>query len=252
MSRKDTRTPVLQNIYKIGFASSSNFIPFLSKGTNFESAKQNPLRIFNALLHAGLIKEVEVSNRIFNRQCLRDTFYTLTKAGLDALDVKDKRVRDKISITRVMHESGLNSILLGFIYAFPEPEYKVEIERNYKFIGADARVVIHHNDKAYYFLIEFERSRSWEAIREEKLLALNNSKTKVIIVYAHEEFNVLRSPVEWNESILSFQQRHFKNFKHYTKDLKNLFLFMSYPDYTRPNETVFRDIFNSPRKLINN
>jgi len=250
MSRKDTRTPILQNIYKIGFASSFNFIPFISKGISFDSSKTNILRIFNALLKAKLIQEVKVASRIFNRQCLRDTFYCLTNKGFNVLENKDERVRDKISITRVMHESGLNSILLGFIYAFPEPEFKVEIERNYKFIGADARVVIHHNDKAYYFLIEFERSRSWEAIREEKLLALNNSKTKVIIVYAHEEFNVLRSPVEWNESILSFQQRHFKKFKFYTKDLKNLFLFMSYPDYTRPNETVFRDVFNSPRKLI--
>jgi len=146
-----------------------------------------------------------------------------------------------------MHESGLNSILLGFIYAFPEPDYKLEIERNYKAFGADARVIINYQDKAYTFLIEFERSRSWEAIREEKLLSLNNFKTRIIIVYAHEDFNVLRSPVEWNESIISFQHRHFKQFKHYVKGLNNIFLFYVLSNYTRPDEANFRDIYNSPR-----
>jgi len=248
MSRKDTRTPVLRNIYKLGFASASNFIPFTSKGSSFKSAKNNPLRIFNSLLTAGLIQEIKVVNRIFNRQCLRDTFYCLTNKGFNALEIKDKRVRDKISITRIMHESGLNSIL--FIYAFPEPDYKVEIERNYKTIGADAKVVITHKDKVYTFLIEFERSRSWEAIREEKLLHLNNSKTRVIIVYAHEDFNVLRSPVEWTESIIAFQNRHFKDFKHFIKGLNNHFLFMSFTRFMTPNEAVFRNINNCPVKLI--
>lgn len=250
MSRKDTRTQVLRNIYKTDFASPSNFIPFLSKGTNFDSAKQNPLRIFHALLEAGLIQEVKVINRIFNRQCLRDTFYCLTKKGFDALEVQDKRVRNKISITRIMHESGLNSILLGFIYAFPEPDYKVEIERNYGLAGADAKVIITYQDKPYTFLIEFERSRSWEAIREQKLLQLNSRNVHFIIVYAHEDFNVLRSPVEWTQSIVSFQNRHFKDFKHFVSGLRNHFYFMSYTDFLTPNEAVFRDINNSPRKLI--
>ena len=246
MSRKEVRKPVLENIYKIGFASPANFIPFLSRGSSFKSAKQWPFKIFKDLEAKGLIKEIPVSNRLYDRKSVRDKFYTLTKAGLDALEVKDRHVRDKISITKVMHESGLNSVLLGFLYAFPD----VIIKRNYKAIGADASIQILDNGRTYNFLIEFERTRSWEAIRKEKLLGLNDSKTKVIIVYAHEDFNVLKSPVEWNESIVSWQNKHFKNFKHYTKGLNNHFFFMSYTNFTRPNETVFRDVNNNPRKLI--
>ena len=164
---------------------------------------------------------------------------------------------DPKSISKIDHESGLNDILLGFIYGFEE----VEIDRTSK-LGAykpDAIVKITIDKKRYDFIVEFERSRSWEAIRKEKLLLMAQIKpeqyslskqTKFLTIYAFERFNVFKRPIEWTPSIVELQNKHFKNFKHYTKDLTPNFLFASYHNFTRLNETVWQDINNNPRKLI--
>lgn len=261
MSRSDTRTPVLNNIYKIGFASPSNFIPFLSKSEDFKAAKNWPDKIFKAFIEKGLIKEVKVYNRIYTRQTLRDTFYCLTQAGYDALEVKARHYDPK-SINQINHESGLNDILLGFIYAYPDCE--VTIDRNFVFKNEkykpDALVKVFNPNTGRLdnFIVEFERTRTWEQIRKEKFgVALKVSPKdygleccKFLYIYAHEQFNVFKRPMEWTPSILEFQNRHFKKFKDYTQGLKNNFLFARYHDFTRLNESVWHSIDGTPRKLI--
>lgn len=262
MSRKIVKPIVLKNIYKLGFASPGNFLPFLTTTKNFAAAKNWPNKIFNGFLRSNppLIKEVKVYNRIYALQSLRDTFYSLTQAGIDALELKTKQVDPK-SISKIDHESGLNDILLGFIYSYPD--YEVEIDRVKKLgdYKPDAIVKIRDNDfKSYHFIVEFERTRSWEAIRKEKLLLMDkvrpehfnlSKQTKFLIVYAHEHFNVFKRPIEWMPSIVEYQNRHFKKYKKYIYDLSNPFLFTPFHNFTRLNESVWFDLNGSHRKLIN-
>lgn len=260
MSRKIVKPIVLKNIYKLGFATPGNFLPFLTTTKNFAAAKNWPNKIFNGFLRNNppLIREVKVYNRIYALQSLRDTFYSLTQAGIDALELKSKQIDPK-SISKIDHESGLNDILLGFIYGFPG--YEVEIDRVKKLgdYKPDAIVKLIGEEKQYTFIIEFERSRCWEAIRKEKLYPLKDFKperydlpnyTKILIVYAWERFNVFKRPIEWTPSIVELQKKHFRRFKHYTDKLTKIFLFASFHDFTRLNESVWQTIDGSPRKLI--
>jgi hypothetical protein len=256
---------VLINLIKIGFASPNNFAPFLTRGaTTKKGYFLWPNRLFKRLLgHKNettglpepLIREIPIYGYIY-KQPERFKFYTPTQHAYDRYEVKNHNEGPK-SLRQLDHQSGLADILLGFLYNFENVEINTAFKFKHDNYKPDAYVKIHNEGKTYHFIIEFERTRTWQAIRDEKLLKADKVKlkkyglsdhTKFLFIYAHERYPVLHRSIENPDN--NFLNKHFKNYKHYAKDLTPNFLFTPYHNFTRLDKSVWQDSKGNPRQLI--
>ena len=255
-------------IANVQFATKQNISAFTRISANtVEGAMKEPRRLFKQLGDAGLITPIPLYG--FGRSHSRNTFHRVTHKGHRAVESPKYRYIDPKSINNIYHQSGLIDVALGFIYGFPD--YKVEIDYNKILDGyrPDAHIRLTSKDirpRIYDFIIEFERTRSNQAIideklkRNEKLAAFRkyglSDKTKILYVLTDEFYDVYWRPVEYNQK----EVRQLTDKVNYR--LKRLiggarflpghkYRFTALHNFTRLDKAVWHNSQGHPTKLIN-
>lgn len=270
MSRYSSKAEMLlQVIANVQFATKFNVSAFTQKtASTVEGSMKEPRRLFKQLLDADLITPISVYG--FGKQHSCNTFYRVTRKGHKIVENQKYRYIEPKSMNNIYHESGLIDLMLGFIYGFWD--HKVEIDYNKVINGykPDAYIRITSKDictKTYEYLVEFERTRSNQAILDEKLRKneklgdLRNyglsSRAKILYVLTDEFYNVYWRPVEYETNqevkpLIDKVNYRLKKLIEASKQLNsNKYLFTALHNFTRLNEAVWRDPSGQPRKLIN-
>jgi len=183
---------------KIQMATVYHFTPWLSgDATTFRGSLIWTTRQFSRLKVQKLIRPVDIYP-YFGRKWRHNTFYSIKP--------------DKLANSHVEHQSGLIDVLMAFLYLYRD--YEIDIEYTPKLkdhngvYKPDAIVKMKSLEgKEYHFMVEFERTRSAEAIYKEKLLKNEQMKpfkhygladnTKILYICGHEWMNVFARPIQY-------------------------------------------------------
>lgn len=190
---------LLPILNKVQMATIYHFQPWICrKSNNFKGSLSSSTRQIIKLIKEGLIQRVQIHPHI--RSTYRyNTFYSLKP--------------DKIANREIEHQSGLIDVLLAFIYLYRDYEIDIEYIPRLRAGGViyrpDAIVKMTGiNGHKYDFIIEFERSRSPQAILKEKLhkneqmpafksMGLSE-QTKILYIFSHENHNVFLRPNQYH------------------------------------------------------
>lgn len=185
---------------KIQMATVYHFEPWLSdKATTFKGSLLWPTKQIGRLRAENLIRPVD-TYPYFGRKWRHNTFYSLKPC--------------RMANSHTEHQFGLIDVLMAFLYRYKDFEIDIEYTPKLKdskgIYRPDAIVKMKSLDgKEYHFLVEFERTRSAEAIYKEKLLKNQQMRpfkeyglsehTKILYICGHEWMNVFYRPIQYKD-----------------------------------------------------
>jgi len=231
---------------KIQMATSYHFAPWLSpNATTLNGYLLWSMLQINLLRAQGLIREVEIYP-YFGKKWRYNTFYSIKP--------------NKIANSHIEHQSGLIDVLMAFLYLYRDHEIEIDYSPKLKdkngIYRPDALVKMRDMDgKEYHFLIEFERTRSAEAIFKEKLTKNEQLRpfkeyglsehTKILYICGHEWMNVFWRPIQYKTEPQALRgiQATNKQLELLMKKAKNLpdhkYRFLPYHYFVELNKMVW-------------
>lgn len=267
---------MLHQLGKVPYASVYNFQPWTS--VNKKSSLKASLKYPDKLLMELRKKSAVYPLRVYpfgeeKRNLRHTTFYSINN---ELRKYTNKRKKDPLVIaeSNIRHQSGLMDIFLAFINLYPDYEISIEWDKSFCFekrkkYPNDESIKEYHSSnyvpdgvikltssdmKEYYFIIEFERTKTAEQIRKDKFRICNSIKkfqsyglsryTKFLFIYTYELYNVFARPIEYqNEDIIRQHQavnhRLVNLIKTSQELISDTYRFMSFQDFYRLNETVW-------------
>lgn len=268
---------MIYQLGKVPYATVYNFQPWTSKNKNskLKDSLQDPGKLIKKLMKSETVVKVPVYPPFEEKRHFRDnTFYALNGSLNKKYNTKYDIYLGQIAADLRRHQSGLIDIFLAFINLYPD--YEIEIDWNRRFpykkkidnpypryidkfrennYVPDGVVKLTSRDmKEYYFIIEFERTKTAEQIRRDKFKVCNSlgkfetyglsRYTKFLIIYTYELYNVYSRPIEYDQEEIKIQQQavdhRLHNLIKTSQELiSDTFRFMSFHNFYRLNETVW-------------
>ena len=275
---------VTYQLCKIPYATIYNFQPWTrKKSDDLQSSLQHPGKIFKTLSDKKIVNKVAVYPYDEDKRNFRKTtFYTLKVLSGGSLS-HSQTYNGQIAYDMLRHQSGLMDILLAFINLYPDCLIDIDCKKEfpYKRKIKDARgnyniydrtycpdafiKLTTPNNKEYHFIIEFERTKSHEQIRKDKMEICNSLNkfgtygisrhTRFLFFYTYELYNVFARPVEYNNpEIKKYQNSVEYRLNSLINDSQHLlndnYLFLPFHDFYLLNKPIWLNSKKEKRMLV--